>query len=207
MLAQASRNGYFFLLDRTNGKNLVSEPYIDINWSKGVDKRGEPIPDPDKEPKTDGTLVIPSANGATNWPAPSFDPDSGLFYVPSQDSYSIFYLTDLDEKPEGYGGRDQGVWSKSGVTAIDYKTGKVRWRHQYPGRGSASSGILTTAGKLLFTGDPTGNFIAFDPANGKILWHSRLGAPVGNGPMTYELDNRQYVVVGAGDTFFGFTLQ
>ena len=68
------RNGYFFVLDRTNGKNLVTAPFIDINWSKGVDARGEPIPNPAKEPKTDGTLVIPASGGATNWPPPTFDP-------------------------------------------------------------------------------------------------------------------------------------
>ena len=68
------------------------------------------------------------------------------------------------------------------------------------------SGILTTAGKLLFTGDPTGNLIAYDPATGGILWHARLTAPVSNGPMTYELDGRQYLVVGAGDTLYAFTM-
>lgn len=207
LLAQANRNGYFFLLDRTNGKNLLSEPYIPINWSSGLNKKGEPVPALEKEPKTDGTLVIPSASGATNWPAPSFNPETGLFYVSSSENYSIFYLTDTDEKPEGYGGRDQGVWSKSALSAIDYKTGKVRWKHEFPGRGIGSSGVLSTAGKLVFTGDLAGNFIAFDAGAGKILWHARLGAEVANGPMTYELDQKQYVVVGAGDTLYGFTMQ
>jgi alcohol dehydrogenase (cytochrome c) len=96
LLAQANRNGYFFLLDRTNGKNLLSEPYININWSSGLNKKGEPVPALEKEPKTDGTLVIPSASGGTNWQAPSFDPETGLFYVTSSENYSIFYLTDTD---------------------------------------------------------------------------------------------------------------
>ncbi len=206
LLAQASRNGYYFLLDRTNGKDLVSEPFIDINWSKGVDAKGEPIPDPAKEPKTDGTLVMPAAEGATNWPAPAFSPDTGLLYVNTQSSWSLYYLTDTDERPEGYGGRDAGLWSTSALKAIDYKTGKIKWNHEYPGRGSGMSGILTTAGNLVFTGDPGGNLVAYNAKTGAALWHSRLGVSVANGPMTYVLDGRQYLVVGAGDQLFAFTM-
>ena len=205
LIAQASRNGYFFVLDRTNGKNILSKPFIDLNWSKGVDAKGQPIPDPAKEPHTNGTLVIPASGGASNWPPPSFDPETGLLYVNSSSSYSLFYLTDTDDKPEGYGGRDSGVWSKVALKAIDYKTGQIRWSHEY-GRGGGGSGILTTAGKLLFTGDPYGNFIAYDPPTGHILWHTRLIANVSNGPMTYELDGKQYLVVGAGDSLYAFTV-
>lgn len=206
LLAQASRNGYYFLLDRTNGKNLVSKPFIDINWSKGVDAKGQPIPDPAKEPKTDGTLVVPGSNGATNWPAPAFNPDAGLMYVNTQMSYSLFYLTDTDEKPEGYGGRDSGLWFKSMLKAFDYKTGTVKWEHDYGSRGGGMAGVLTTAGNLVFTGDPQANFIAYDAKSGKTLWHSRLGNAVSNAPMSYELDGKQYVVVGAGDQLFGFVM-
>jgi alcohol dehydrogenase (cytochrome c) len=65
---------------------------------------------------------------------------------------------------------------------------------------------LTTAGKLLFTGDPYGNFIAYDPATGRSLWHTHLPANVTNGPMTYELDGKQYLIVGAGDSLYAFTV-
>jgi len=205
LIVQASRNGYFFVLDRTNGKNILSKPFIDLNWSKGVDAKGQPIPDPAKEPHTNGTLVIPASGGASNWPPPSFDPETGLLYVNSSSSYSLFYLTDTEDKPEGYGGRDSGVWSKVALKAIDYKTGQIRWSHEY-GRGGGGSGILTTAGKLLFTGDPYGNFIAYDPATGHILWHTHLIANVSNGPMTFELDGKQYLVVGAGDSLYAFTV-
>ncbi len=204
LIAQASRNGYFFVLDRTNGKHLVSAPFIDLNWSKGVDSRGEPIPNPAKEPKTDGTLVAPASGGATNWPPPSYDPATGLFFVNAIQSYSVYYLTDTSENPEGYGGRDSGVWSQAILEAIDYKTGKIRWSHPFRGESFATPGILTTAGKLLFTGDPVGNFIAFDPAKGKILWHAKLAAAMTNGAMTYILDGRQYIVVGAGDMLYAF---
>ena len=118
----------------------------------------------------------------------------------------MFYLTDTDPNPEGYAGRDAGVWSQSALKAIDYQTGKIRWSHVFPGDGGSLSGLLTTAGRLLFSGDPSRNLIAFDPASGKILWHVGLGANVSNGPITYELDDRQYLVVGAGDMLYAFTL-
>jgi acido-empty-quinoprotein group A len=207
LLAVGARNGYFFLLDRTTGKNILTAPFVNLNWSKGVDAQGSPIPDPDKEPKVDGTLVIPASGGATNWFPPSFSPETGLFYLTATPSYSVFYLTDTSDRPEGYGGRDNRLWSQSALTAIDYKTGKIRWQHFYLSEGNwQSSGILTTAGKLLFTGDSSSNLIAFDPETGKILWHAELGSSISNGPMTYELDGRQYIVVGAGDTLHAFAL-
>ena len=79
--AQASRNGYFFVLDRTNGKNLVTKEFVKTNWSQGVDSKGQPIPDPAKEPQIDGALVTPNQGGAANWPPPSFSPQTGLFYI------------------------------------------------------------------------------------------------------------------------------
>jgi len=206
MLAQASRNGYFFLLDRVTGEHLLTVPFIKTNWTKGLDAKGVPIPNSAKEPKTDGTLVSPASGGATNWPTPSFDPQTGLFYVNTSYSYSIYYLTDTDEKAQGYGGRDSGVWSQVALKAIDYKTGQVRWTHEYPGLSGGVASILTTDGNLLFTGDPRRNLIAYDPASGKILWHVGMLSALSNGPMTYELDGRQYLVVGAGDMLYAFTL-
>ena len=104
MLAQAARNGIFTVLDRTNGKNLVTKGYVGVNWMKGVDAKGQPIPDPAKEPKVDGSLINTPGGGATNWPPPSFSPDTGLFYVNAKQGYSVTYLTDTDPEPQGYGG-------------------------------------------------------------------------------------------------------
>jgi alcohol dehydrogenase (cytochrome c) len=98
------------------------------------------------------------------------------------------------------------VWSKVALKAIDYKTGQIKWSHEYGARSGGGSGILTTAGKLLFTGDPNGNFIAYDPATGNALWHTHLPSTVSNGPMTFELDGKQYLVVGAGDSLYAFTV-
>ncbi len=207
LLAQASRNGYFFVLDRTNGKHIVTAPYIDLTWSKGTDANGAPIPNPDKEPKPDGALVSPASGGGTNWPPPSFDPETGLFYVNADYSFSVFYLTDTSAHPEGFAGRDAGIWSQSMLKAIDYKTGRIRWSHKYRvEEGSEGSGVLTTAGKLVFSGDPAGNLIAFEAATGKILWHAGLASSVSNGPITYELDGRQYLIVAGGPTIYAFTL-
>jgi alcohol dehydrogenase (cytochrome c) len=134
-----------------------------------------------------------------------FNPDTGLFYVNTTQSYA-YYLTDTAERPEGYGGRDGGVWSQTAVKAIDYRTEKIRWTHPFHGESLGFSGLLSTAGKLLFSGDPSGNLIAFEPASGRILWHAGLAASVSNAPMTFELDGRQYLVAGAGNMLYAFTL-
>jgi acido-empty-quinoprotein group A len=206
LLAQGARNGYFFVVDRVTGKSLVSKPFVKVNWSKGLDEKGQPIPDPAKEPQTDGSFVNPSGNGATNWPAPTYNPNTGLFYLSTVESYAVYYLTDTDPKPEGYGGRENTVFTRSSLKAIDAKTGDVRWTHDYPGPGGNVFSLLTTAGGLLFSGDPSRNFIAFDPIDGKPLWHVRLAANVSNGPITYLLDGRQYVLVAGGDELYAFRL-
>ena len=207
MLAQASRNGYFFLLDRATGEDLTTRPFIEtLNWSKGVNAKGQPIGDPAKEATIDGVLVSPHESGATNWPPPSFDPETGLFYVSTDQSYSIFYLTDTDPHPEGYGAAEKAAGSLGGtLRALDYKTGKTIWRHDYPGGGSFS-GLLSTHGKLLFSGDGAHHLVAFDPASGRILWHAGLASNLSNGPETYMLDGKQYLIVGAGDSLYAFTL-
>jgi alcohol dehydrogenase (cytochrome c) len=209
MLAQGSRNGYFFLLDRTNGQHLLTAPMIEtMNWSKDLNAKGQPIPNPAKEATIDGVLVSPPSGGATNWPPPSFDPETGLFYVGTSESFSVFYLTDTDPHPEGYGAAERAAGGFGGtVRAIDYKTGKTVWSHHWPGGGGGAAGMLTTAGKLLFTGDPAQHLVAFDVANGKILWHAGLTANVSNGPITYLLDGQQYLVAGAGDSLYAFTVE
>ena len=210
LLAQAARNGYFFVLDRTNGEHILSEPFVPLNWSKGLDSRGQPIPDPKKRPIADGSLLTLAAVGATNWMPPSFSPDTELFYVNAIRGYSVSYLTDTDEKPAGYGGEGRTLWSQYVLEALSYKTGKVQWSHPYPTFSSTSGlsgpGILTTASKLLFSGDYSGNLIVYDAATGAILWHFGMVHSLANGPITFLLDGKQYVVVGAGDTLYAFTL-
>jgi acido-empty-quinoprotein group A len=211
LLAQAARNGYFFVLDRTNGAHIVSKPFVALNWSKGVDANGQPIPDPQREPTVDGNLLTINGSGGTNWMPPSYSPQTGLFYVNATRGYSVTYLTDTSAKPEGYGGSTRNLWSQHVLEALDYKTGGVKWSHLYTtadsaGGGYVGAGILTTAGGLLFTGDYNRNLIAFNAANGEILWHFPMLQSVGNGPETYLLDGRQYLIAGGGDTLYAFTL-
>ncbi|OLE46988.1 MAG: pyrrolo-quinoline quinone [Acidobacteria bacterium 13_1_20CM_3_58_11] len=204
LLAQASRNGFFFLLDRTNGQHLVTAPFIDQTWASGVDSRGRPIAKPEAAPRPDGALVEPGSDGASNWMAPSFDPQTGLFYVNARRIFSIFYLT-ATGKPEGWAGRDRILWANSTLRALDYRTGKVVWNHEI-GNGEGISGILTTSGHLLFSADNSGNLLALDPATGKTLWHLNAGGHMAASPMTYELDGRQYVILAVQDTLYAFAL-
>jgi alcohol dehydrogenase (cytochrome c) len=204
LIAQAARNGHFFVLDRTNGKAIVSTSFVKTNWSLGYDEKGQPIPNPAKEPRIDGTLVSPDQSGATNWQSASFSPKTGLFYVSASRAFSVWYLYDPSDNPAGWGGTDRGGWSESMIQAIDYRTGKIRWSHKWPA-GTPKAGILTTAGNVLFTAG-SGGLEALDAMTGQALWHSRLGAPVTNAPITYELDGLQYVTVAAGGTMFSFVL-
>lgn len=206
LIAQASRNGYYFLLDRATGEHILTKPFLDtINWSKGLNAKGQPIPDPAKVPTTDGVLVSPSSNGATNWPAPSFNPETGLLYFGSNKSYGMYYLTDTDDHPQGWAGLDTAAGTEgAALLALDFKTGNIVWKHDWP-NGGGPSHMLSTAGKLLFTHNGS-NLIAFDPTKDKILWHATLTGPITNGPITYELDGRQFLVVAAGDTLFAFSV-
>jgi alcohol dehydrogenase (cytochrome c) len=205
LLGLAARNGYFFVLDRATGKNIVTSQYVPSNWAKGVGKNGTPIPDPAKYPQIDGALVSPNQGGATNWPPPTFNPKTGLFYVPASRAYSVYYIYDTDDNPQGWGGTDRGGGNLgSSIEAIDYKTGKTRWSHKWESGGR--SGLMSTAGNLLFCGDGANNFVALNATTGDPLWHANLGASVSNGPMTYELDGTQYVVVTAGDSIWAFAM-
>jgi alcohol dehydrogenase (cytochrome c) len=129
LLAQANRNGHFFVLDRTNGRHVLTSKHTEsLNWTKGLNANGQPIPNPDKEASVAGTLISPDTNGATNWPPPSFDPDTGLFYVGTSQSFSILYLTDTDERPQGWAAAERSVGTLGrALKAIDYKTGRVVW--------------------------------------------------------------------------------
>ncbi len=207
LVAQASRNGWFFVLDRETGENLLSVDFVGTNWSLGLAEDGRPIPNPAKEPQTDGALVSPDQYGAVNWPPPSFSPDTGLFYANAARAYSVYYLWDDGDNPNGWGGNDRGGYSIPMLQAIDYRTGEIRWSRRWDGRGRARSGLLSTAGNLLFAGDTGNNLVALDAGDGAILWHAGLHTPMTNGPITYALDGVQYVVVGAGDSLYAFAME
>jgi alcohol dehydrogenase (cytochrome c) len=204
MLMQTSRNGYFFVLDRTNGKSLLTVPFGPVNWTLGVDKQGRPIPNPAKEPAPDGRLIAPDEGGMTNYRSPSFDTERGVFIVNAHPSYGIYFAKPADGV-YGWAGADYGVWSKSVIEALDYQTGNARWSHEL-GPGESGAGVLTTDSGLTFTGDAAGNFLALDSSDGKTLWHAGSGSKIQSSPITYELDGRQYVLTSSGGVMFAWVL-
>lgn len=210
MVMTLARNGYFFVLDRTTGEHLLTSKISQsVNWAGGLDEQGHPVRIPEKDFDVAGALVSPSNQGTTNWQPASYNPETKLYYAQTIDSYSMYYLATLDPRGAmGMGGKDELNLGSTGtyLTAINYETGKIAWQHRYPGltNNQIGNGILNTAGRLLFAGDSAGNFIAYDPANGSILWHSRI--PVSNAPETYMLDGKQYITVAAGDTIYSYRL-
>ena len=215
LLAQASRNGFFFVLDRATGKNLVTSRYVESpNWFKGVDTRGEPVPDPEKESQVGGTLISPNNGGAANWTPPTYDPQTELFYLNTAQGYEIHYSFNTGGPPSEAGHTSQAVGGiEASLRAIDPKTGKLRWVHKYAGsewnppRPEHLGGLLSTAGKLLFAGAPGGFFVAYDPETGRQLWHAAFDKDLSNTPITYMLDGVQYILAAAGDTMYAFRVQ
>jgi alcohol dehydrogenase (cytochrome c) len=203
LMAQASRNGKFFVLDRATGRSIVSTEFIKTNWSfPRLDERGQPIPNPAKRPQIAGALVTPNQGGATNWFSPTFSPQTGLFYVNATRAFSVWYIYDPSDNPMGWGGTDRGGYAEQGqLKAIDYKTGEIRW--SIP-RYGGNSGLLSTAGNVIF-GSAASGIGAYNATTGAPLWNSRIGG-VTNGPITYELDGQQYVVAAAGNRFVAFVL-
>ncbi|HKD05936.1 MAG TPA: acido-empty-quinoprotein group A [Bryobacteraceae bacterium] len=193
LVLTATRNGYFFVLDRTTGEHLLTSKYgLVNNWASGYDAKGQPKRNPNKDATIAGSLVNADVS---NYPPPSFSPDTGLFYVHETNSMHISYLMDPDPRGSmGLGGTGSGANMSFGtnIVAIDYKTGKVAWRHELTG---GSVGLLTTAGGVLFTSDGQ-NLAAWDAKTGKPLWHSQIGG-VSSPPETFLLDGKQQVLAAS----------
>jgi alcohol dehydrogenase (cytochrome c) len=216
MVMQAARNGYFYVLDRTDGRHLLTMKYSDAaNWAQGIDTTGHVTRNPEKDNTIAGSLVSPDNGGATNWYPPSYDPQTGLFYVVLRELYSMYYLT--LENPRmlvGLGGSEQdGVGSLgTSIAAIDYQTGTLAWKYRFEASGGGfggESGLLTTAGGLLFANDTGGNLVAFGlrgTAPPAPLWHAHIGS-IQNAAETYTVGGSQYVLVAAEGTVYAFYLQ
>jgi alcohol dehydrogenase (cytochrome c) len=209
LLAQAARSGFFVTLDRVTGKYLVVKPYVPLDYSSGLSRDGEPIPIPDKDPSVAGSINIVNAS---NWPSPAYSPRTGLVYVNSVEGKAIYYLTDDSERPSGYGGTGVGIGRSVRVLqAINPLTGVAVWTHPYPSLNDAPStvgpSILTTAANLLISGDDQKNMIIFSADKGQILWHYELNANESGGIISYLLDGRQYIVFGAGDSLYAWSLR
>ena len=208
----ANRNGFFYTLDRTNGTLIVGKPYVVTTWAKEIGADGRPVILPGYVPDEKGTLTCPDVTGATNfWPA-SYDPAQRLFFVNAREVCATYYAWKQEYVPgERYTGGagqratgpDMRAWGA--LRAIDPATGERKW--EFPYISPSTSGVLTTASGLAFTGDAEGNFLAIDSHTGKLLWHFQMGSALhGTSPITYMLDGRQHVLVPAGTTLTAWAL-
>ncbi|HEY7087049.1 MAG TPA: PQQ-dependent dehydrogenase, methanol/ethanol family, partial [Tepidisphaeraceae bacterium] len=210
LLVQANRNAFYYVLDRTNGEFIAGGAFAKQDWAKGLDEKGRPILVPGKEPTPEGVQVYPGLEGAVNWPAPSYSPRTGLFYVHAQDDYAqVFYKLKADYAPgrnyEGGGTRGVlGLESPGMVKAIEATTGKIQW--EFKEQMSSNAAILTTASDLLFTGTRDGYFYALDAVKGQPLWRFQTGGPIHGGPVTFLVDGKQHVAIAAGAGLFVFSL-
>jgi alcohol dehydrogenase (cytochrome c) len=212
LLVQANRNGFFYALDRLTGKVLMAEQFVkNLTWAKGIGADGRPIPLPDAEPTSAGVRACPSVLGAANWPSTAFNPGTGLFYVMATEACNIY--TKSDEQWQAgqswFGGGAHRTTAEAGgqyLRALDLQTGKIAWEVPQTGEGSTSSGVLATAGGLVFFGDNNGAFVGVDAKSGKPIWHFNTGQTWKASPMTYMIDGKQYVGVAAGSMIMSFGL-
>jgi alcohol dehydrogenase (cytochrome c) len=222
----ANRNGFFYVFDRTNGKFLLGQPFVNVNWASGLYSHGRPIP----TPQPAGMPTYPGSEGATNWYPPSFSPRTGLFYFSAWENYGTVYHSEKATYQPGRnflgggftvvtpvpGAPSIGLrrgpinnWTNevgnAAVIAMDPHTGKPKWKvTQFD---VSDSGMLTTASDLLFTGGREGYFQALDARTGNVLWKASLGAPIVMGPVTFQVDGDQYVSVIAGNILVTFGLR
>jgi alcohol dehydrogenase (cytochrome c) len=209
LVLQGNRNGMFYVLDRTNGKFLLGKPFVKQTWNKGFDENGRPIVTPDWRSSPEGHVVYPSVGGGTNWQAPSYDPATGWFYLIYHESGQRYVRTTqtFEAGKQYMGGRGfpAGGTATAGVRAIDPETGEIKW--DYPiSRTNLGAGVLATAGGVLFVATGEGNFIALDSKKGTELWHFQTGATVASSPMSYAVNGKQYVSIGAGNVLYTLAL-
>ena len=223
LMMWGNRNGYFYVLDRTNGQFLSGAPFTKVTWATGLDAQGRPMRAPNTSPTEAGTVIYPGVQGGTNWYSPSYSPRTGLFYLSAWQDYFM----NLSKMPAEYvpgqrytGGAPRSpvpgltrgpinTWTTENgygsVVAMDPNTGEKKW--EFKMTDVTGAGILSTASDLVFTGNREGYFYALDGKNGSILWRTRLGGAVASGPATFRVDGRQYVSVAAGHALFVFALR
>lgn len=211
LLLQADRNGFFYVLDRTNGRFLHATPFVEkLNWAKGVDASGRPILS-GRIPSAEGALICPGINGATNWFSPSYNPNTGLFYVMALENCNLdfaspkrfvqgetYYNTGTKLPPDEH--------SQKILLALSVADGKTVWRYPQVGDGNSWGGTLTTAGGLVFFADDADSLEAVDASTGHALWHFNTGQRISASPMTYAVDGVQCVAISAGSDVFVFSL-
>ncbi len=215
VILDANRNGFFYVLDRSDGKLIAANAYVKVNWASGIDMNsGRPIETELTNKARAGELVtlFPSILGGKNWEPMSYDPKTKLAYVNTLAFGSHYRAVPAEYKAgEWYIGLDLAAGWEFGdgprgyLKAIDPLTGKVRW--QQASDIPRFSGVLSTAGGVVFAGALTGEFEAFDADSGKKLWQFKTGSGIEGQPVTWEQDGVQYVAVttGIGGVYANFS--
>jgi alcohol dehydrogenase (cytochrome c) len=207
LLAQANRNGFFYVLDRETARLNLARPFGKQTWADGVDSLGRPALSPAALPTASGTAVYPGVAGAANWESPSYSPRTGLLYVPAQDWGGIFYRGHATYRPGDFfmGGFFQhftDVRFVGAIRALRPETGEVQWEYRTP---TSLGGILSTGGGIVF-GSQDQFFFALDANTGRELWRVRTGGHAAAAPITFLCAGKQMVTVAAGHDIFTFSL-
>jgi alcohol dehydrogenase (cytochrome c) len=212
VLLHANRNGFFYVLDRTNGQMLLAKPFVkNLTWAREIGPDGRPVLIPDQGPKPEGYKACPAVEGATNWFSTAFNPTTGLYYVQTLEKCTIFTLTPGEWKAgrSYYGGSTKNVPGEPGqkvLRAIEVATGRIAWELPQTGPADSWGGVLGTATGLVFLGEDGGALLAVDAETGRPLWHFQANALWKASPMTYRFDGTQYVAVAAGPSILAFAL-
>lgn len=213
LLIQANRNGFFYVLDRTNGQLLLAKPFLKkLNWAEAIGKDGRPILNTLKETPEGDTYVCPGFQGGANWFATSFNPGTGLYYLNVLERCNLFSKrTGEWQAGKSYmGGAARpapGESFEKVLRAINIQTGEIEWElPQVSGTVTARAGLLSTASGLVFFGENSGAFMAADASTGKPLWQFPTNVTLTASPMTYMFDNKQYVAIAAGHSIMAFAL-
>ncbi len=212
LIVEANRNGYLYMLDRTDGKFLSATPFVEkLNWAKGIDGDGRPIRG-DVRPTPVGTRICPGFAGATNWYAPSYNASTHNVYFLALEECETYFSEPTRSFQEGKEYYSTGVKRIAGETshknllAYSLDSGTLTWKYPQTGTGHSSGGTMTTAGGLLFFADDAASFEAVDAQTGKPLWHFNTGQNSSASPMTYAIDGKQHVAIAAGSDVFSFAL-
>jgi PQQ-dependent dehydrogenase (methanol/ethanol family) len=214
LMLHGNRNGFFYVLDRLTGRVLLAEPFVKkLTWASGIGADGRPVLLPGNEPTVEGQLICPAVAGAANWPSSAFSPLTGLYYLFAEESCNIYSKNDEWWKAgeSFYGGATRRAPGDAGggksLKAIDIQTGRTAWEITDIGGGILGSGLMATAGGLIFYGDGNGAFVSADAKNGKPLWHFNSGVSSKASPMTYSIDGTQYIGVAAGASILAFSIR
>ncbi len=211
LLLFANRNAFYYVLDRATGEYLLGKQYVRQTWAqKELDPKGRPLRLPNTEPTEQGTTVYPNSAGATNFYTPSYSPVTKLFYVNTRDEGGVFYSRRDDYKEGSWflAGRfisKPGEEARGAVKALDPATGVPKW--EFPMFSPSWSGVLSTAGGLVFVGAHEGDFFALDDTTGKLLWRFPTGGKIFANPVSYLSEGKQQVAIAAGHALFAFGLE